>query len=270
MKEKIKVEIQKMLSSRGFWASAAIVMIFPVADFVQQLHNFIAYHYPQSIFIKWMAMPNNTYASRMFFILYPVLAALPYAWSLAEDLRSGYAAQLLVREKRKEYFWGKITASFLSGGAVISAALLVNILLLSMMQQTTIPRIYYLTSGIFAGDFCSVIFYTHPVLYAVIWFIISFLWGGAFSMLCCALGFFIRRRIVLVPSMLIVYILQAVISEVFPIYQNEARVGTEWINLVTAAPNTYHPGWAILLNLACIILVSGALVYFRGRKYEVL
>ena len=89
-------------------------------------------------------------------------------------------------------------------------------------------------------------------------------------MLCCALGFFIRRRIVLVPSMLIVYILQAVISEVFPIYQNEARVGTEWINLVTAAPNTYHPGWAILLNLACIILVSGALVYFRGRKYEVL
>lgn len=270
LKKRIKVEIQKMLSGRGFWVSTAVVMIFPIADFVQQLHSFYIDHSIQSIFIKWMAMPYDSYASRMFFILYPVLASLPYAWSMAEDLRSGYAAQMLVREKRKDYFWGKMTASFLSGGAVISAALLLNILLLSMMQRATVPRIYYLVSGVFAGDFCSVIYYTHPVWYTLIWLIISFFWGGAFSMLCCALGFFIRRRIVLVPAMLIVYILQAVISEVFPVYQRESRVGMEWINLVTAAPVSYHPGWAILLNLACIILVSGTLFYLRGRKHEVL
>lgn len=266
MKKRIKVELLKMIKTRSFWVAFGFVMLFPIGDFAQQMRD----HFSCSVFEKWMAMPYDTYASRIFLLLYPVLASMPYAWSMAEELRTGYAVQLLTREKRSHYFCGKLVASFISGGSVISLALLLNLYLLVMSQRTFLPASYDLTSGFIPGSFLSIIHYTHPFIFSIIWLMVSFLWGGAFGMLCCAIGFFVKRKYLLVPLMLIIYIGQAIAVVRIPIYRWFYRIHLEWYQLTAADTPGLNPEWTVLGNVIFIILIAMIIVYFKGRKYEAL
>ena len=268
MKKRIKVELQKMFHTRGFWFGIIIALLFSVADFTQQAYDFSAYHYGNSVFEKWMAMPYDTYASSIFYLIYPVLASLPYAWSMAEELRTGYVAQVFVREKRSHYFTGKFIAAFLSGGIAIDSALALNLYLLTLLQKTTYSVPYYMTSGFIPGSFCSTLYYEKPVAFALIWLCVSFLWGGAFAVLCCSLGFFLRRKLYLVPAMLVIYILQSLVAEMLPIYRWFYRIHMGWFDLTRADTMGLNPEWAVIGNIALIVLLSIMIMYIKGKKYE--
>jgi len=59
----------------------------------------------------------------LFSLVAPVLAVLPFADSLAQDVRSGYARSVLVRASYKRYMLAKVAACTLAGGLATGLAL---------------------------------------------------------------------------------------------------------------------------------------------------
>ena len=83
-------------------------------------------------------MIRNALASDSMTMALPILAAVPYAASVVDDLRSGFIKEYLPRTTRVGYITGKIAACALSGGLVfvcgIFAACIVAALVFTPME----------------------------------------------------------------------------------------------------------------------------------------
>ncbi len=270
MIKNIRFECSRVLSSRMFRISLCLSCAFAAADVIQNLYYRIINMNQYSVFEKWMGSQAETFGAVAFYWVFPLLASLPYAWSLCDELHGGYAAQVMVRTGKKEYFAGKLISSFLSGGTVIACPLILDLLLLMMLNRTFYPTPNDLISCVMPGSFCSVLYYTHPVLFVLLWTCVEFLWGGTFALLCCALGFYIKKTVILLPSMLLIYVAESILSEFIIVKRNWYNIEFAWQSLTRADTMALNPGWVIFGSIGLILLVSFILTLIKGAKYEVL
>lgn len=102
---------------------------------------------------------------QLFFLILPLLAALPFADSYFHDLRGGYLYNVCLRTDKKHYFAAKYLAVFLSGGTAVTLPLLANFLLCSMFLPSMKPesvnayiRVYSSFPHLFFSHLCCMCF----------------------------------------------------------------------------------------------------------------
>ncbi len=259
-----------MLSSRYFLFSLLLSFAFAIANFIQNVYYYLNNMNRFSVFEKWMGATTETFGALSFYYVFPILASLPFAWTLCDELHSGYALQVFTRTGKKEYFMGKLVSSFLSGGIVISSTLTLDILLLTALSPTYRPTPNDMISGIISGNFCSELYYTHPVIFTVIWICVEFLWGGVIAVLCSSLGLFIKRKGLLLPSMMLIWIGESVLASFIDLKRNEYSIEFRWMYLTQADPLTINPAWAIFGSIGLILLVGCLISWIKGARYEAL
>lgn len=154
-----------------------------------QLHNGVLGAenvYPNTITEVWIGMDISTMYNYLFMILFPILAALPYAMASYEDRESGYISQILIRESRKVFYPARYLVTFLTGGICISIPLVLNLMLGALyapvMPQSPTEYQTYIDGTSFASE----LFFKSPLGYIAIFLVIDFLWGGLFAV--CALS----------------------------------------------------------------------------------
>lgn len=140
MRHSIHCELKRMFFSKTFKVSVLVVCAFVLTDIVQNTYWAIIDMNDCSVFHKWIGSLNDTFGSVAFNWVFPILASLPYAWTMGEELNSGYAHQVLIRTSKKDYFISKLVTSFISGGLVIVIALILHIMLLTMICRTYLPN----------------------------------------------------------------------------------------------------------------------------------
>lgn len=271
MKRSILMETKRMFSSIGFKLSVFLAALIVLGQFLQNLYYKINGINELSIFVKWIGTDNNsTFAEIIFVWLFPILSLLPYAWTMCEELHNGYAAQAMIRNGKKNYFAGKIAASFLSGGIVVSLVLMLDFIILTMMDSTYYPTPNDLVCGIWPGHFCSILFYKRPFVYILLWTVINFLWGASIAVLGCAVGFFVKDKIKLLPFIWLIWVMETLLSEFLPIRRNGMAVETSWLKLLYANTNGLNPAWVIFGSIGIIFLVSLVIIFWKGVRYEAL
>lgn len=263
-------ELKRMLSSKTFRLSVLLSCVFAICDIIQNIYYKSINVNDFSVFEKWMGTSNETFGALSFYWFFPILASLPYAWTMCDELHSGYAMQVFIRTSKKDYIISKIVSSFMSGGIVISCALILDILLLTMIDRTYFPQPNDLISSIWSGSFCSALYYTHPVVFVAVWTCIEFLWGGVIAVLCCSLGFFMKNKVVLLSSMMLIYVSEAILSEFLTIKRNGYYIETSWLMLTHADTFKLNPGFVIFGSIGFILFVGIILSFIKGVRYEAL
>ncbi len=150
----------------------------------------------------WMGGQSVTLSSSLFYMLWPLLTAMPYSWSFWKEKRDGIADQIMVKRGRGEFFAAKYLAVLISGGSVVFWTYAISF----MMNATFLPMAYpkFDTSAVHHGCVLSGMYYTQPLLYCIlITFICSF-YGGVTACLSFLAGS--RSRFQVVP-MLTPYVL---------------------------------------------------------------
>lgn len=268
MLHSIRIELKRMFISRSFFLALLLSSSLSIANFLQNLYYKIIDVNDFSVFNKWLGASDITFGGLVFYWIFPILASLPYAWTLCDEIHSGYAIQILTRSSKKEYFISKLFSSFISGGIVIAVPLILDILLLMMLDVTYYPQPNDLISSIWSGSFCSILFYKKPILFVVIWTFVEFLWGGAVSLLCCAIGLYIKKKILLIPSMLLIFICEAILSGFIQIKRNGYFVETAWLTLIRSNISNVSSGWVIFGSITLILIIGICLSLIKGIKYE--
>ena len=134
------VEIKRLIKSRTFWISVCIGCIITVSQFLlfslpvkKYLDDFqpmsIGTLNPQIWLEKWIGGELVSPQAFFFFLIFPIIAVLPFAASLAFDRSSGYVAQFYIRGQRRNYYTAKYITTFLSGGVAVLIPLVLNIFL---------------------------------------------------------------------------------------------------------------------------------------------
>lgn len=220
---------------------------------------------PCSLFIYWMPFTGYTYGSFLFYESWPLLAAMPFAWSFCQERYCGYSLQSISRCNKRAWFHAKFLAVFISGGIITAVPLIVSLL----AQATFAPAIpirYQMMQvvGITNADFLASIYYSHPWLYCICWCGVQFLLGGTVATISFIFGSRLRftTLAILLPYGLC-YFLAAVGTALCSF--SDVSFVTNVLHLAMAVPSDNNPGWIIISFIGITTCVS----YFSGYRQVV-
>lgn len=220
-----------------------------------------------SLFVRWIAVNNWTYGCRKFYLVWPILAALPFGWSFCQERRSGLMDQIYIRAGKTNTFFAKYLAVFVSGGLAIALPVLLNLLLNAMVCPYVVPKATLGVLWVSDGYFLSTLYYTHPWVYGFIWCGMEFLWGGVTAGLCFLVSSRTRLLVTVVLVPFALYFLMGYVQTYV------ARLTGSFLlispmYLAMAATFNPNPEWLEFLALGILFLLSFGAGYWQVKKHE--
>ena len=216
-----------------------------------------------SLFYEWMGGVSLRFTSTLYYLIWPVLGALPFGWSFWKEKNEGILNQVVLRGGRKNYLNAKIVAVFVTGGICIAWPLLLNLMLEAMFLQASIPDVLHEVSAVSNGYFLSNLYYTHPWIYCFCWCVVVFFEGGAAASLCFLAG---KRVKLFVMVILVPYFIYMAITIAFNLTGQFQVMINAPISLVNAAVGMSP--WAMLLEALLFTGIAYAFGYYHIVKQK--
>lgn len=155
-------------------------------------------------FTMWIGNDTSTVFSTIFFSISPLIAAIPYSWSLCKIIKSG---ELTSNNISSQYYFNKFVSVFISSGLLIAIPLSMNFIVTSLFVPSVTPdSVYDIYYGIFSNDFGGQLFYTLPYVYILSFILLNFVFYGLFGCIGLYVSIFFKRKIVsIITPAIIIY-----------------------------------------------------------------
>lgn len=229
----------------------------------EQLFVKNSYIYPSTVFDAWMA--GNTYNLEgfVYFMVFPLLTALPFAASYFEDMQHGIIRQIYTRTQRETYLKAKYVAVFLSAGTIFVIPLILNFLVCMMLLPAVTPEPLAAQGMIYSSVLWYEIYEKYPFLYELIFFIIDFVFSGFLATVALTAALFTEKKIV---SLITPFVLH--------IFAYSVCMMTGKANGVMYAPTYFLlagagcVSWWIYVFYGIFFLVCGSIYYVTGKNVD--
>lgn len=164
--------------------------------------------YPLSAFSKWIGGDNASIQPTLYFLIIPILCAIPYAKSFYFDVKSGFIIQLITRGEKKDYVAAKFITSFMSGAVIAVIPLIVDFIMTNTILPAVVPQRGTGLFTIVEPMIWSDLFYTHPFMYLFLFGIMQAVFFGLFNTIAIWAVNFINNGfwIVLMPFLSYMFI----------------------------------------------------------------
>ena len=200
--DQFKIECRKAFLNKYMAVSVGIGMVLAVLVFIVNTRNYIIFlHMLQEtadrrrtysdpsfqmyiLYNNWILGEATSLGSTLFYFIMPLLAVIPYGWSLCEEHESNYEQTIIQKSGRKKYYFSKFIATYLSGGFAVCVPLVFSLALTATVFPAITPDVYYDTAyGVFGQSLFSELYYTVPLIYVVCYVLLDFIFCGFFACL---------------------------------------------------------------------------------------
>jgi hypothetical protein len=214
-KNELLIEFKRAIYNKKFWCCIMLAITLALLHYFQVVYPefktnnreiYAKNLYPVSTFEIWMGARGGL-QSTIYYLMIPVLAILPYASSLFEDIKTGYIQNIIIRTSRKNFFLSKLIVSILVGGTLAVLPMVLNLYLTAMTVPSIKPEV---TQKIFPAInmncMFNELFYSRPYLYVGIYCLIIFAFASIFVVFCLMLAFYANNYIEVIIFHFLVYI----------------------------------------------------------------
>lgn len=203
----LKLDFKRVMFSRQFTIVILVSVLISVLHVCTEVLPYTK-HYTEgasyfSPFVKWISVDSFSTFGSLFFMIFSVLASIPYSDSYWIDKSSGFVKNIYTKVKKTDYFLSKYITNFIIGGIAVIIPLLVNLYLLFMILPAVNPSIFDVSLGM--KEMFSNLYYYHPYLYILFYIFISFMFGGVFASIGLATSLFCKNRLLVVTIPTLVY-----------------------------------------------------------------
>lgn len=232
----IKIELKRAFLNRWFLLSAGIMFVLAIVSGIcavaelsgikSMLFSSLDSKYYGSSFYSclkaWIGLDIGQPATTLFYFLVPIAAALPYAWSISQERKTGYSSLILTRTSRSSYFVSKFCAIAATGAAVVGIPLIGNFIIavvsLPFVNPDVTDVIYW---GIYENAMLSEMFYQTPLVYVATMIVLSCLFGAVWALFVTSVSFVlpIRSASIIIPFLALFaidYLQQTALSWLIP------------------------------------------------------
>ncbi len=277
----LRIELIKALKSKEFFFSVILVLVIFVAQAIWVKEYIVtgfivdngkyAYVTPDVSFMQaWIGQDIfSAYAYMFYSVLFPLIAALPYASNHFREHQIGYDKQIVCRVGKKKYISTKYITSFIVGGMVITIPSLIS-LLWSMSWLPLIPlNLTLMQTGVTSESLWVEIFIKYPLLYALLYILLDFIIGGILACSALSLTYVVQSRFqLLIMPMMINLLLVEILNYVPGTIGRLCRlVPYCYISPFSLVPVT---GVEIFISLSIIMLINYILYFIKGKRGDVL
>lgn len=201
----LRAELYRAFGNKFFFLSLALGIGIAVAHIFQFViptsieESAYIYDFPASAFTRWIGGWSYPVHPDLFYLVSPLLAALPFGWSFSADWNSGYANQVFARARRWQFLLAKVLASFASAGVAVIAPLIINFLGTACVLPLITPHVTGIGSFMvlpmyFMGD----LFFENPLAYLGTYLSISFIAAGLMGCLCFPASLLLSNKYVVI------------------------------------------------------------------------
>ncbi|MBE5947250.1 MAG: hypothetical protein E7259_10005 [Lachnospiraceae bacterium] len=223
--------------------------------------------FENSILEGWLGCENYSGYNEMLFLLFPFLAVMPFGISLYNEWETGYVYNIITRCEKKLYLNAKFLATFLGGGLAVVFPLLLSLIVAACYLPIINMEPMSLQARIGIVDMWGSIYLEKPIIYAFIYMIVDFVYGGIFACIALTVSKYSK-------NWFSIFVFPAVLH--FFLYYG---LGNLFINT-----RTYNPSYFInpsqisrsnemfpLVTITIFIIIGIYILYYRiNRKREVL
>lgn len=203
----LKYEFRKLFKSKWLWISLIFGMViiafqsytFYKLSYLGNIANYEAavaggkyegYMYPVVMIQGWIGQNYATFFLPLFYLLFPVIAVLPYGASLYTELNSGYLKNIFTRVNKAKYLACKYFVGFIAGGVAVSFPILLSMLISALYLPNLPQNPMMLQMTIGNPSMWSDIFMTRPEQYIFRFTLLAFIFGGLMSTIALGLAQF--------------------------------------------------------------------------------
>ena len=278
----LKMECKKSIRNKFFYVALGAGLLFAL---LSAWYNIDSYFYwdqesaryniggnpmdqASGLFNRWIGGESISLGFTLFFTLFPLLSGFPYGWSQCMEQKSGYTRNVVIRGGKRSYFFAKYIATFLSGGLVVLLPLVCNFLLVACFVPAWKPSIIYtLYYPIRHGSLWSGMFFTHPLVFVLLYLALDFVFGGLFAAMSYGLATFVRNRVavVLVPFFCMLGLHYCRTFLTYRVYKEISPLNY----LHALCVNNPADPWIILIEGLLFFLLPFAAVWKAGARNEI-
>ena len=219
-----------------------------------------------SLYNKWIGQEWVSMASSLLFLIFPLIASLPYSWNYCIEKKSGYINNVITRVNKGHYIKTKFVTTFLIGAISIFVPLLINIMIVSSFIPAIKPNVYYdIFYNMPISYVFSEMFYKTPIVYTVMKVLLISFFGGSFAVLGQATGTIAKNKFIVVLFPFIFMLLFNYIVNVF-----SENVELSPIQFLYGGGDGLSNYWIAISELVVLLISSFFIMKIKGEKKDVL
>lgn len=268
----IKFEWRRMISSRSFWIALLISCGMAAIASIEQYNIYCDGMDHISLFYRWLPSGALSFGANYFYIIIPAICSLGFSHSICNDRKTGYWCQICSRTSKKQYFAAKYIVTFVSGGIIFATTLIFHFMLLSCFMKVCLPDPASLSTMMSPFHFAPKLFFTHSILWALLWCCVAFIWGGIMSCMGSAIGMFTEKGAVAVIMPFLIFICQSIAAAYLKyktmLSVNSHPIALGWSDLIKAESGNVAPTDYLLLTQLILFIIITLVYCWRTWRYE--
>ena len=202
------------------------------------------------------------------FFSFTTFAGCLTLWQLAPPGIQKRVSNLITPQISEAYFAAKFLASFLSGGAVIVLPMIVNVIFVACTVPMRLPSVLeVIYNGVYGFGLWAEVFYTHPVLYILLYLLLDFSCRARLPAIPMALYKLKNRGLVLILPFLTLMVFHIFLSLLYR-FIPFCLSPLDFLRAVNVSP--YGANLWIVAAEFILLLLPGMLTVLAWRKKDVL
>lgn len=206
------VELKRMILSSRFFLTILILIISGAMNVIMSYGPMFELLDSPGTLNLFYASVIDGFSNLMWYIA-PIIAIIPYSYSLCDDMNSGYVKSISIRIPCDKYTNVKIITTGLSGGLVFLISYIILFIIFWVVDPSPSVKAFH-----FVGELRGL--YDHSRLLLCIYFIInSFIFGFVYSIFAMGVSTITRNCYLGYTVPVVLYYLAAFIAWVIPDYK---------------------------------------------------
>lgn len=283
MKNLLKTELYKAFHNLSFFvtfSTALVIVLWSAMECIHEYYRMESFFkdlqytknlgYPTyTLYCNWIGGEFITAASTLFYFLLPLMAAFPYGWSLVQEQRNAYIQNVVSRAGAKRYYGAKYLANFIVAGVTIGLPLLLNFIVVACFIPARLPdSIYQVYYAVFGQDMWALLFYTNPLLYDLLYFLLAILFAGLWAQLSFVLAAHFKRQaaVLLLPYLFLLIFHYVWYSQITYWFKAEGSPICFLRGVEIGQPTVW---WVVLIEMGILFFFTGGVLLKRSLRDDI-
>lgn len=273
MSKILKTELQRSFQNKLFVISLLISMALVLWYSIERLPacleknatfgmDLMADDFLEISFTNWIGSHNIYLQQNIFYIIFPLLATLPFGGSFYSDINDGYIKNICIRIKKEEYLLSKYIAVFVSGGMAVVIPMIGSFLISAAYLPTMLPESSYAFTNIVSVNKWANLFFTFPFAYFLIYSLMMFIFSGFIACMSLMISYFSSKSFLPLVFPFFIYIFLSLTFEILNLNGYSIR------NLLTTT-DEYSTTLSVLVMCVLLFVLSFVPYYMIGVKKDV-
>lgn len=201
MKKALEMELYKLSKNSGLKLYYLLMSLLLICETTFAYNLWKGYHdiwltyggFPSVLSMYWIGGDVSSVFLSLYYILFPIMAVLPFSVTYYTEIKNGYAKNVCSRVGKKRYILAKYIVSYITGAFACSIPLLINLGITALYTPDIPQNPLTFNSSVTNSKPWGEIFYESPLQFAFIYIGLAFLYGGVFAVFTMSIVYMCRN-----------------------------------------------------------------------------